>query len=388
MALSRRPDLVREFLAQQHLDGWIAWRPDEILLLTGHLTRWNVSLLFYPINAPPVLFVPFLEPRDHLPVGAKIVEYPWGDFDCADPFPILKARLADEIRATGASASRVGMLHRSSRGTLAVLAAENSPLPADFGDQIAAMIAPRSAAAENAFLDLFAIKTPEEIASIRLANRVALIGLDAFERACVPGAREIEVAIAVESAIALQTDVGEVFYSKGWAMVQSGPNSAEGGMFNRSTGRRLQSGDLVLIELATCVNGYWSDLTRTIPVGPGPLRPELQRVFDASRRAQSAALHAVRPGAVAGDVDAAARDVVHQAGFASFFTHHTGHHVGFRYHDPGFSIVPGATETLAPGMIVTIEPGIYVPELGGGARTEENVLVTGAGREILSAPGG
>jgi Xaa-Pro aminopeptidase len=68
----------------------------------------------------------------------------------------------------------------------------------------------------------------------------------------------------------------------------------------------------------------------------------------------------------------------------SFFTHHTGHHVGFRYHDPGFLILPGESSKLEPGMVLTIEPGVYVPERGCGARIEDNVLVTESGHEILS----
>ncbi|HUO33349.1 MAG TPA: Xaa-Pro peptidase family protein [Candidatus Acidoferrum sp.] len=382
MSLPRRSEILRDFLAQQNLDAWIAWRPDEILMMTGHLTRWNVSVLLYPKNAQPVLFIPALEPRDHLPSNAKIVEYPWGVLDCPDPFPSLKEKIVQEMHIARVSPARVGMLHRSSRGTLSMLSAENSPFPADIGDQFASMIGPRDPQAESAFLGLFEYKTPEEVAAVRLANQIALLGAEAFERSSVPGAREIEIAAAIETAITLQTGVGEIFYSKGWAMVQSGPNSAEGGMFNRSTGRAIESADLVMLELATCVNGYWSDLTRTIAVGP--LRAELQRVYDTALRANQAAVQAVAPGTTAGAVDAAAREVIRQAGLASFFTHHTGHHVGFRYHDPGFAIVPGSSAKLASGMIVTIEPGIYVPELGGGARQEENVLVTETGREVLS----
>lgn len=384
MSLLRRSDILRDFLTKQNLDAWIAWRPDEILMMTGHLTRWNVSVLLYPKDAPPVLFIPALEPRDHLPSDAKIVEYPWGILDCADPFPVLKEKIAAEMRAAGILPARVGILRRSSRSTPSVLSAENSSFPADIDDQFAAMTGPRNLRAEAVFLSLFAYKTSEEIAAIRLASRIALKGIAAFERASVPGAREIEIAAAIETAIALQTDVGEVNYAKGWAMVQSGPNSAEGGMFNRSTGRVVKSGDLILLEVATCVNGYWSDLTRT--VAAGPLRPELQRVYETALRANQAALGAVAPGVAAGEIDAAARDVVRQEGLASFFTHHTGHQVGFRYHDPGFAIVPGSANRLAPGMIVTIEPGIYVPELGGGARQEENVLVTENGRDVLSQP--
>jgi Xaa-Pro dipeptidase len=165
-------------------------------------------------------------------------------------------------------------------------------------------------------------------------------------------------------------------------MVQAGPNSALAGQFNRSTARRLENGDLVLIELATCVNGYWSDLTRTAPVGSP--KPEVEQILDVATKAQQAAVDGIRPGVTANHIDALARDMIAAQGLSSFFTHHTGHHVGFRYHDPGFLILPGESSKLEPGMVLTIEPGVYVPERGCGARIEDNVLVTESGHEILS----
>ena len=144
----------------------------------------------------------------------------------------------------------------------------------------------------------------------------------------------------------------------------------------------MENGDLVLIELATCVNGYWSDLTRTIAVGSP--KPEAERILAIAKDAQQAAVDGVRPGVSGGDIDALARNKISAQGLASFFTHHTGHHVGFRYHDPGFLILPGESAKLEPGMVITIEPGVYVPECGAGARIEDNVLVTESGHETLS----
>ena len=169
-------------------------------------------------------------------------------------------------------------------------------------------------------------------------------------------------------------------------MVQSGPNSADAGRFNRSTARRLENGDLVLIELATCVNGYWSDLTRTAPVGRP--KPEVGEMLYLVTEAQQTALEAIGPGVPAGHIDALARDQIAAPGLSAYFTHHTGHHVGFRYHDPGFAISPGEAAKLEPCMVITIEPGVYVPERGGGARIEDNVLVTESGHEVLSRTNG
>jgi Xaa-Pro dipeptidase len=235
---------------------------------------------------------------------------------------------------------------------------------------------------QQAFADLYLRKTQEEVRSIRLANQVANVGLRAFDENLQPGLTEAEVAAAVESAIYKQIGRDGIFHSHGWAMVQSGPNSADAGRFNRSTGRRLQDGDLVLIELATCVNGYWSDLTRTAAIGS--LKTELAELLALVEDAQRSAINAIRSGASAAGIDAIARDKIAAQGLSAFFTHHTGHHVGFRYHDPGFLIAPGVSSELEPGMVLTIEPGAYIPERGGGARIEDNVLVTPTGHEMLS----
>lgn len=139
---------------------------------------------------------------------------------------------------------------------------------------------------------------------------------------------------------------------------------------------------MVLIELATCVNGYWSDLTRTAAVGSA--KPEVAEILSLVADAQQAAIDGIRAGVSAGFIDRLARDKIAAQGLSSFFTHHTGHHVGFRYHDPGFLIAPGISAKLEPGMVITLEPGAYVPERGAGARIEDNVLVTESGHEVLS----
>jgi Xaa-Pro aminopeptidase/Xaa-Pro dipeptidase len=270
----------------------------------------------------------------------------------------------------------------SSRIALPIQAAEQIPIPEGFAEQLSALTAKPDAQRQSAFADLYLRKTAEEIQAIRLANRVANVGLDAFFENLQPGISEADIAAAVESAIYRQIDRDGIFHSRGWAMVQSGPNSADAGRFNRSTGRRLENGDLVLIELATCVNGYWSDLTRTAAVGSA--RAEVAQILGLVRDAQQAAIDGVSAGVSAGYIDALAREKIAAQGLSSFFTHHTGHHVGFRYHDPGFLIAPGVSAKLEPGMMITIEPGAYVPERGGGARIEDNVLVTESGHEVLS----
>jgi len=377
-----RAERIRTFLQRHNLRAWIAWRPDELVMLSGYFPFWGASLLIYFADAEPVLFVPQIEPKDHIPTGLRVHEYPWGDLKCSDPYSALVAAVGDELTTAKIEPKHVGMNRSAARTSLPIQAAEQIPMPEGFAQQFSALAAKPDAQSQAGFAELYLRKTPEEIAAIRLANRVANVGLQVFLENLQPGVTEAEVAAAVESAIYRQIGRDEIFHSRGWAMVQSGPNSADAGRFNRSTGRRLENGELVLIELATCVNGYWSDLTRTSPVGTP--KAEVARLLVVVGDAQHAALDAIRPGIPADHIDASARDKIAAQGLSAFFTHPTGHHVGFRYHDPGFLILPGESARLEPGMVITIEPGVYVSESGGGARIEDNVLVTESGHEVLS----
>jgi Xaa-Pro dipeptidase len=377
-----RAQQIHGFLQQNNLQAWISWRPDELLMLSGYFPFWGASLLINFADAEPVLFVPVLEPREHIPAGLRVREYPSGDLKCADPYSVLVSLVGDELTRAKIKAEHAGINPSAARTSLPIQAGEQIPIPEDFAVQFSAHANKGDAHSRKAFADLYLRKTPEEIQAIRLANHVANIGLQVFFENLQPGIAEAEVAAAVESVIYRQIGREGIFHSRGWAMVQSGPNSADAGRFNRSTGRRLESGDLVLIELATCVNGYWSDLTRTAPVGAP--KPTVAPILDLVRAAQQAAIDGLRPGVSAGHIDALARDTIAAQGLAAFFTHHTGHHVGFRYHDPGFIIAPGESAVLEPGMVITIEPGVYIPERGGGARIEDNMLLTESGHEVLS----
>jgi Xaa-Pro aminopeptidase len=110
---------------------------------------------------------------------------------------------------------------------------------------------------------------------------------------------------------------------------------------------------------------------------PPPSRAQQMRTFLQRRTT-------IRPGIPAGHIDASARGKTAAQGLSAFFTQHTGHHVGFRYHDPGFLILPRESARLEPGTVITIEPGVQVSERGGGARIEDNGLVTESGHEVLS----
>jgi Xaa-Pro dipeptidase len=382
VAMGSRSEIIREFLERHQLLGWLSWRPEELVLQLGHAPYWGLSFLLCLRDGDCLLFIPELEPQDTIPANTTVVTYPWGNMGCNDPFAILGDRLHSELKRRGIAEQSIGVLQNSNRSSLPMMSAELPGLP-EKAIQILTQGMTTNPRLEAAFLALYLYKTPSEIERIRLANKVAQIGLKAWLASLVPGATEAETAAHCEAAIHGLTGKHGIVSARAWAMVQSGSNTTQSGRFNRSSGRQIKSGDLVLIELATCVNGYWSDLTRTEPVGQ--ISPEVAELLQAVRMSQQAAIGLIRPGISARDVDHAARETLWHAGLAEFFTHITGHHVGFRYHDPGFPIGPDNSELLSSGMVITIEPGAYVFTRGAGARIEDNVAVTHNGADILSA---
>jgi Xaa-Pro aminopeptidase len=377
-----RAGIIREFLEKNQLQGWLSWRPDELVLQLGHTSYWGMSFLLYLRGGERILFVPELEPRAAFPADIEIILYPWGRLACSDPFAILLDRLNSELDKRHLLRKSIGVSRNPGRSSLPLLSAEHPPMADHVLRKLSSGMA-SSPKLDVAFLALYQIKTNDEIERIRLANRVALAGLEAWRASLSPGMTEAETAAIAEGAIHRHTGKAGIDSARGWAMVQSGSNTASAGCFNRSSGKRIESGDLVLIELATCVNGYWSDLTRTERVGP--LSTQAADLLAAVSMAQQSAIRLLRPGVSARDVDAAARDALRRTGFGDYFTHATGHHVGFRYHDPGFALAPGGDELLDRGMVVTIEPGAYIADGDMGARIEDNVAITANGADILSA---
>jgi Xaa-Pro aminopeptidase len=148
----------------------------------------------------------------------------------------------------------------------------------------------------------------------------------------------------------------------------------------------VQRGDLVVLDFGALVDGYHSDMTRTLPVGGvEALDPTQQRMLEVVTAAQAAGVASVRAGEPSAAVDAACRAVIADAGWSEAFVHGTGHGVGLDIHeDPRVTSTSAAT--LADGHIVTIEPGVYLPGLGG-VRVEDTVVVTPAGcRPLTRAP--
>jgi Xaa-Pro dipeptidase len=380
---SVRQARVQQMLSQHNVGAVIAWRPDELVLLTGYYPQWGVSFCVYPREGQPLLFNPVLEPDDRLPAGVDVREYPWGK--AADPWTVLLERIRDALRERGLGNEPVSYVPVTARSATGINSAEGQPIDPQVIERFSTLSPAGWRDTGAAFADLYVVKTQLEIERIRLAHQVAAVGLRAFYDNLAPNISEAEVASFVEAAVQNQMAARpEVQFARAWAFIQSGSNSVYGGTYSRTTGRRMQAGELVMIELAVCVNGYWADLTRTGAVRGAAPTQQHQEIVEVVTLAQSSAVSAVKAGASGQAVDKVARDIITARRYGRYYEHHLGHHVGFRYHDPGPTLSPGDDFTLQSGMIVTIEPGIYGAEIGAGCRIEDNVVVTDAGGEVLS----
>lgn len=227
---------------------------------------------------------------------------------------------------------------------------------------------------EGAVRALRMIKDQVEVDSIAAA---AVLGDAAFDHALgliEPGVVEREIALEIEYHMRKRGAEKEGFQT----IVASGKRSAL--PHGRAGTKPLSVGDLITIDLGARFEGYCSDMTRTVVLGKAS--EEQRKVYDLVLKAQSLALEAVKPGAPCKEVDSIARSFIEEAGYGRYFGHGLGHGVGLEVHErPALS--PKSEDVLAEGMVVTVEPGVYIEDFGG-VRIEDLVLVTEEGKKILS----
>ena len=232
---------------------------------------------------------------------------------------------------------------------------------------------------------LKAVKSEAELERIRQAERVAIAGFHAARDAARPGASEADVAAATYAAL-VRAGYGEagVWNVQPFVHVMSGLRSELAYLaFNMTSGAVIQSGDPVLVQLEIGLDGYWAELSRTFFAGS--VSETWRAAHAACVRAQDAALKIIRPGASGRGVDAAAREVMRDAGFGEAFKHGLGHGFGFQAINHGARPIlhPASTDTLQAGMVSNLEPAVYLKGIGG-LRLNDDVAVRPDGCELLS----
>lgn len=218
------------------------------------------------------------------------------------------------------------------------------------------------------------VKDEGEVARLAAAAAVADAALETVRPMLLEQPGEAEVALALDSEMRRLGASGPSFET----IVASGPNGAR--PHARPSSRRIVAGDLVVTDFGALVDGYHSDMTRTHAVGE--VDATQQRMLDVVAASQAAGVAAVRAGATVEQVDRACRAVIEEAGWGDAFLHGTGHGVGLEIHEaPRVSSAVAAT--LAAGHVVTVEPGVYLPE-HGGVRIEDTVVVTAEGCDVIT----
>lgn len=222
--------------------------------------------------------------------------------------------------------------------------------------------------------DLRRIKTAEEISLHRQAEHIGDIAFEEILKELKPGVTELEVAAKLEYIMKMNGADKLSFES----IVASGVNSSK--PHAEPGHKKIESGDFVTMDFGCVYNGYCSDMTRTVVVGKASEKQK--EIYNTVLAAQLAVLDMLKPGLKGKEYDKVARDVIYGAGYEGYFGHGLGHSVGLEIHEnPRFSMME--EDIVEAGMIMTVEPGIYIPDFGG-VRIEDMVVLTEAGYENLT----
>lgn len=340
--------------AEAGLAGLLVAPGPDLVWLTGYTPPAVTERLTLLVLAPgqdPVLVVPALEAPDALrAAGAPALTLrDWTDGK--DPYA-----------ATAALLDPAGRFGISDNAWALHLLALRRALPDS-----------SYASLTEALPMLRAVKDAAELQLMAAAGAAADAAFEEIREVPFAGRRESEVAADLDRLLRRHGHEQVDF-----TIVASGPNGAD--PHHEAGDRVIARGDMVVLDFGGLRNGYGSDTSRTVHVGPPA--DEERRVHDVVRAAQEAGFRAVRPGAACQDVDRAARAVIADAGYGEYFIHRTGHGIGVTTHEPPY-MIEGEEQPLVPGMCFSVEPGVYLPGRFG-VRIEDIVTVTEDGGRRLN----
>lgn len=349
---------LTEQIAAHGLDGLALVPGPNLLYVSGihaHLSERPI-VLFLPADDDPAIIIPSLEAMKARAAGIPTDRiFEWNDaegYHGAFQQACARLELTDYMLGVEALHMRVLELQTLQR---------YAP-----GLQIAH--------AEPALSALRSVKDADEVAAMEKAIAVAEKALKRIIPRIKVGLSERQIAAMLTNEL-LASGAESIAFGP---IVAGGPNSA---IPHAVPGdRAIRNGDLLVVDWGVYVDGYPSDITRTLAVGE--IDDELRHIFDTVNAANAAARKAVRPGVTGREVDRVARDVIERAGYGEYFIHRTGHGLGLEIHEPP-DMSPANDRPIAPGNVFTIEPGIYLPGRGG-VRIEDNVVATADGSRTLT----
>ncbi|MGH2874375.1 MAG: M24 family metallopeptidase [Solirubrobacteraceae bacterium] len=379
---SAKLDRVRELIAHEGLDALVVRSPDNVLYLTNYWCMKGYDAVVFPAQGEPVLIVltPQLEDAARSAWVAADDLRTFDGYHPDDPRPPWHRALdaCVEVLAERGLTGRVGL--ELTQGTQAAdrMVGEPTTFSADWPDRVSAVCAevvdcsPLLARAR-------AIKTEQEVARMRIAAEIAAEAMEHVAQRLRPGISCAEVGAMYEGYVhSVGTGYkGQVDYARGFTLVWSGPTIRT---FTATSDAPVQEREPTLFEIWVVADGYWSDLTKN--ACPGELTPEYDQLTEGLLGVYNSAIDHLRPGASMAQLDVLVRAGIDELGYAQP-SHPIAHGVGARAHEWPVPHRAG-TGSLEQGMVLAVEPGIYL-EGGGGLRVEDNFLITSDGCEKLGS---
>ncbi len=340
-----RIEKLREFIAEKELDGILITHRPNLYYFTGSSPILGGYLVVTPDDA--VFLVPELE-YEEARETSKV--------------PVEKFKTGKELfeRLSSFRLRKLGIEGRTSFSTIQTL--KEKANVEDF------------TAVDDVIRELRIIKTKEELEVIERACRIADQAMMVALEEVSEGRREREIAAKMEYAMKMNGAEKPAFDT----IVASGWRSAL--PHGVASDKRIKKGDLVVIDEGAVYRHYHSDMTRTIVVGSP--NEKQREIYEIVLEAQRKGVEEARPGITAKELDTMVRDVIAEYGYGDYFIHSTGHGVGLEIHE--WPRVSQQDETvLKPGMVITVEPGIYIPKFGG-VRIEDTIVITESGAKRLT----
>ncbi len=379
-----RLEKVRRAMLEQELKALICRLPEHVVYLTSYWPHHGFSVVVMPSQGKPLLFLPEIEEEYADEDWAEVEVFGWGlnkDPVLYDSYRDILSKVGDRL---GLDGGKIGV-ERGVEITAPTYRVSEPVVPAEPWWNLLGELFPEAewVGVGGLMQEARGRKTKYELDKLKIANEIAEMGMQSFLEGVEPGMTEVEVSALIEGTIKREgPGYKGAKLVRASAEVGAGPiGSAKGTLLVPSSTREIREGDLVMVELATTVDGYFSDLTYNAVAGEPNDRQ--REVYNTVLEAQQAAADQMRPGAQWQDPDRAAREVLDEAGLLEHFPHITGHAVGYRYHEFIPVLVDGMERALEVGMVSSIEPGVYI-EGFGGIRIEDNVAVGPDGPEFLS----
>jgi Xaa-Pro aminopeptidase len=347
--MKKRVNKVRKKIKQENLDAFLVTTLTNVRFLSGY-SGSNGLLVITPARSFFLTDFRYWEQAKKQVKGSKII---FGERDLFDDLP----KLGD------LKSRRIKLGFESENISFTLYQRLEKLLPE-------ALLVPTEKFVES----LMMIKDTDELKIIKRAVQITDRVFSQVLNFIQPGITEQDLAAEIEYMMKKDGAEGPAFDT----IVASGFRSAL--PHGRASRKKIKKGEFVTFDMGALVDGYCADMTRTIVVGKA--NPKQKKVYQLVLRAQKKAISSARPGMRCDKLDKVARDMIKKAGFGKYFGHGLGHGIGLLVHDLP-RLTSKSSEVLMPGMVVTIEPGVYIPKWGG-VRIEDDVIITKKGCEVLN----